>query len=170
LRFTPVVVIKLAGSVSRFGSTPSSDSSSCLGRNMWSLFCFALRLQWEHSVLHAQRILVRRPVRGLPRPVVQLWDWRIFGELVGERSNQFLQSNTTVRQSQASQAFLGPSVLGIHHNSRSIKTSAHSIRRNTSGSESISATCFFNITLNRRSHEQIWRCTSRSCTAGRICH
>ena len=44
------------------------------------------------------------------------WDWRIFGELVGERSNQFLQSNVTVPQSQASQVFLGPSVLGIHRN------------------------------------------------------
>jgi hypothetical protein len=44
------------------------------------------------------------------------WDWRIFGELVGERSNQFLQSNVAVPQSQASQVFLGPSVLGIHRN------------------------------------------------------
>jgi hypothetical protein len=44
------------------------------------------------------------------------WDWRIFGELVGERSIQFLQSNAIVPQSQASQVFLGPSVLGIHRN------------------------------------------------------
>jgi hypothetical protein len=44
------------------------------------------------------------------------WDWRIFGELVGERSDRFLQSNAAVPQSQASQVFLGPSVLGIHRN------------------------------------------------------
>src|SRR5580700_2229130 len=44
------------------------------------------------------------------------WDWRIFAELVGERSDQFLQSNAAVPQSQASQVFLGPSVLGIHRN------------------------------------------------------
>jgi hypothetical protein len=44
------------------------------------------------------------------------WDWRIFGELVGERSSQFVQSNACVPQSQASQVFLGPSVLGIHRN------------------------------------------------------
>jgi hypothetical protein len=44
------------------------------------------------------------------------WDWRIFGELVGERSNHFLQANADVPQSQASQVFLGPSVLGIHRN------------------------------------------------------
>ena len=44
------------------------------------------------------------------------WDWRLFGELVGERSNQFLQGNTNVPQSQASQVFLGPSALGIYRN------------------------------------------------------
>jgi hypothetical protein len=44
------------------------------------------------------------------------WDWRLFGELVGERSTPFLQSNAGVPQSQASQVFLGPSVLGIHRN------------------------------------------------------
>jgi hypothetical protein len=44
------------------------------------------------------------------------WDWRIFGELVGERSDQFVQSSVSVPQSQASQVFLGPSVLGIHRN------------------------------------------------------
>jgi hypothetical protein len=50
------------------------------------------------------------------RRPVDKWDWRIFGELVGERSNRFLQSNAPVSQSQASQVFLGPSVLGIHRN------------------------------------------------------
>lgn len=44
------------------------------------------------------------------------WDWRLFGELVGERSNRFLQANTTVANTQAHQVFLGPSALGIYRN------------------------------------------------------
>jgi len=44
------------------------------------------------------------------------WDWRLFGELVGERSNRFLQANATVANTQAQQVFLGPSALGIYHN------------------------------------------------------
>ena len=40
------------------------------------------------------------------------WDWRIFGELVGERSDRFLQ-NATVPNTQAHQVFLGPTALGI---------------------------------------------------------
>jgi hypothetical protein len=44
------------------------------------------------------------------------WDWRIFAELVGERSNRFLQANATVPETQAHQVFLGPSALGIFRN------------------------------------------------------
>lgn len=44
------------------------------------------------------------------------WDWRIFGELVGERSNRFLQGNATVAETQAHQLFVGPSALGIYRN------------------------------------------------------
>jgi hypothetical protein len=44
------------------------------------------------------------------------WDWRLFGELVGERSNRFLQANETIAETQAHQVFLGPSVLGIYRN------------------------------------------------------
>jgi len=44
------------------------------------------------------------------------WDWRIFGELVGERSNRFLQANNTVPETQAHQVFIGPSALGIYRN------------------------------------------------------
>lgn len=44
------------------------------------------------------------------------WDWRIFGELVGERSNRFLQGNATVAETQAHQVFVGPSALGIYRN------------------------------------------------------
>jgi hypothetical protein len=44
------------------------------------------------------------------------WDWRLFGELVGERSNRFLQANIPVANTQAHQLFLGPTALGIFHN------------------------------------------------------
>jgi hypothetical protein len=44
------------------------------------------------------------------------WDWRLFGELVGERSDSFLQANTTVPNTQAHQVFLGPTALGIFRN------------------------------------------------------
>ena len=44
------------------------------------------------------------------------WDWRLFGELVGERSNSFLQGNATVANTQAHQVFLGPSALGVYRN------------------------------------------------------
>jgi hypothetical protein len=44
------------------------------------------------------------------------WDWRLFGELVGERSNRFLQPNAHVDNTQAHQVFLGPSALGIYRN------------------------------------------------------
>lgn len=44
------------------------------------------------------------------------WDWRIFGELVGDRSNRFLQGNATLAETQAHQVFLGPSALGIFRN------------------------------------------------------
>jgi hypothetical protein len=44
------------------------------------------------------------------------WDWRLFGELVGERSNRFLQARNTVANTQAHQVFVGPSALGIYRN------------------------------------------------------
>ncbi|HMH01006.1 MAG TPA: hypothetical protein VK555_06315 [Terriglobales bacterium] len=44
------------------------------------------------------------------------WDWRIFGELVGEHSNRFLQANMIVPETQAHQVFIGPSALGIYRN------------------------------------------------------
>jgi hypothetical protein len=44
------------------------------------------------------------------------WDWRLFGELVGERSNRFVQENATVANTQAHQVFIGPSALGIFRN------------------------------------------------------
>jgi hypothetical protein len=44
------------------------------------------------------------------------WDWRVFAELVGERSESFLQANSIVAGTQAHQVFIGPSALGIYHN------------------------------------------------------
>ena len=44
------------------------------------------------------------------------WDWRLFGELVGERSNRFLQGNVPVANTEAHELFLGPTALGIFHN------------------------------------------------------
>jgi hypothetical protein len=44
------------------------------------------------------------------------WDWRIFGELTGERSERFLEANSTVSGTEAHQLFIGPSALGIYHN------------------------------------------------------
>ncbi len=44
------------------------------------------------------------------------WDWRIFGELIGERSDRFLEENASVANTQAHQVFLGPTALGIFHN------------------------------------------------------
>jgi hypothetical protein len=44
------------------------------------------------------------------------WDWRLFGELVGERSNGFPQANVMLANTQAHQVFLGPTALGIFHN------------------------------------------------------
>jgi hypothetical protein len=44
------------------------------------------------------------------------WDWRLFGELVGERSDRFLQADIAVPNTQAHQVFLGPTALGIFHN------------------------------------------------------
>jgi hypothetical protein len=44
------------------------------------------------------------------------WDWRLFGEVVGERSNGFVQANLPVANTQAHQVFLGPTALGIFRN------------------------------------------------------
>jgi len=44
------------------------------------------------------------------------WDWRVFGELVGEHSDRFIQADTTVPHTQAHQVFIGPTALGIYRN------------------------------------------------------
>ena len=44
------------------------------------------------------------------------WDWRLFAELVGERSRELLQANTQVAGTQAHQLFFGPTALGIYRN------------------------------------------------------
>jgi len=44
------------------------------------------------------------------------WDWRLFAELVGERSGNLQQASAIVPSTQAHQVFLGPSALGIYRN------------------------------------------------------
>jgi hypothetical protein len=44
------------------------------------------------------------------------WDWRFFAELVGERSDRFVQAGIPLPQTQAHQLFLGPTLLGIFRN------------------------------------------------------
>ncbi|HEX3822303.1 MAG TPA: hypothetical protein VHW45_18375 [Candidatus Sulfotelmatobacter sp.] len=55
-----------------------------------------------------------RPVKWRRPP--DKWDWRLFAELVGERSGSFLQSSVTLPNTQGHQVFLGPSALGIYRN------------------------------------------------------
>jgi len=42
------------------------------------------------------------------------WDWRIFGEMTGERTGQIQRLSTALPGSQARQIFFGPSVLGVY--------------------------------------------------------
>jgi hypothetical protein len=44
------------------------------------------------------------------------WDWRIFGEMTGERSGLFRRTGITVPGSEAHQLFLGPTTLGVYKN------------------------------------------------------
>jgi len=42
------------------------------------------------------------------------WDWRVFGELTGERGGSIQRANIELPGSSASQIFLGPSLLGVY--------------------------------------------------------
>jgi hypothetical protein len=44
------------------------------------------------------------------------WDWRLFGELLGERSMRFVRANAEIPGTEAHEVFAGPSMLGIYHN------------------------------------------------------
>ena len=44
------------------------------------------------------------------------WDWRLFGELVGERSGRFVSARVAVPETRAHQVFVGPTALGIYRN------------------------------------------------------
>jgi hypothetical protein len=75
---------------------------------------------YEHNgdkrpdVLDYSLVYGYRPLKWRRPP--DKWDWRLFGELVGERSDMFLQANSTVPNTQAHQVFIGPTALGIFHN------------------------------------------------------
>ncbi|MBS1839424.1 MAG: hypothetical protein JSS69_12850 [Acidobacteria bacterium] len=66
------------------------------------------------DVLDYSLVYGYRPLKWRRPP--DKWDWRVFGELAGERSTHFLQSGVEVPQSQTNQVFLGPTVLGIFRN------------------------------------------------------
>ncbi len=55
-----------------------------------------------------------RPPRWRRTP--DKWDWRLFAELVGERSDSITQSSLVIADTQTHQVFLGPSALGIYRN------------------------------------------------------
>jgi len=42
------------------------------------------------------------------------WDWRVFGELTGERTGTLQRQRVELQGSQAKQMFLGPSLLGVY--------------------------------------------------------
>jgi hypothetical protein len=44
------------------------------------------------------------------------WDWRIFGELTGERSGKIQRSGLELRETDSHQIFLGPTTLGVYKN------------------------------------------------------
>jgi hypothetical protein len=75
---------------------------------------------YEHNgdkrpdVLNYSLVYGYRPLKWRRPP--DKWDWRLFGELVGERSDRFIQANFTVPNTRAHQVFLGPTALGIFHN------------------------------------------------------
>ena len=75
---------------------------------------------YEHNgdkrpdVLDYSLVYGYRPLKWRRPP--DKWDWRVFGELVGERSDRFLQAGVPVADTQAHRVFLGPTALGIFHN------------------------------------------------------
>jgi hypothetical protein len=66
------------------------------------------------DVLNYSLIYGYRPPKW--RTEADKWDWRVFGELVGERSTRFVRSGFSIPETQAHQIFLGPSFLGIYKN------------------------------------------------------
>jgi hypothetical protein len=44
------------------------------------------------------------------------WDWRLFGELTGERDSRLLIGGVPMQGTEAYQVFLGPTTLGIYKN------------------------------------------------------
>jgi hypothetical protein len=44
------------------------------------------------------------------------WDWRIFGEMTGERSGSIKRAGAALRGSNSHQVFLGPTTLGVYKN------------------------------------------------------
>lgn len=83
------------------------------------------------------------------------WDWRLFGELVGERSDRFLSEGATVPASQSHQVFAGPSLLGIKNNYTVSFGAQVPVYRNVGGfwpRERVRYAVNFSILLFHKSH------------------
>lgn len=66
------------------------------------------------DVLDYSLVYGYRPLKWRRPP--DKWDWRLFGELVGERSGRFVQASVAVPETWAHQVFVGPTALGIYRN------------------------------------------------------
>lgn len=66
------------------------------------------------DVLDYSLVYGYRPLKWRRPP--DKWDWRLFGELVGERSGRFVQGSVVVPETSAHQVFVGPTALGIYRN------------------------------------------------------
>jgi len=64
--------------------------------------------QWFYSVAYAYRPPSWRTDRG--------WDWRIFGELTGEKNGTIQRGGVTLPGSDGHHIFLGPTTLGVYKN------------------------------------------------------
>lgn len=61
------------------------------------------------------------------------WDWRVFGELTGERPGSIRRAGVELPQSTSHQLFLGPATLGVYKNYAVSAGIQFPIRRATSG-------------------------------------
>lgn len=109
--------------VSRVSNTPGFMIGGVTGRASLSHYLWlgsTFTKSTEHDGNRRPDVFVYSLVYGYRPPKWRRppdkWDWRLFGELVGERSNRFRQDNTAVAGSQAHQLFVGPSALGIYRN------------------------------------------------------
>jgi hypothetical protein len=73
--------------------------ADCDGDRLPSTFSYSLAYGYRPPVL---------------RKDYPFWDWRLFGELVGEKNSRVLQGGAPVLGTEAHQVFVGPTTLGIY--------------------------------------------------------